>query len=308
MKCPKCGQDLLNINGREICTSCGVQGQGASLAVQIADNIKAKVPAIPAVEEYVSSLDQGPVQAAQPVQVPQPGEETVTDLLAKTQAAQREKEIALKDQASQAVTSDIPDFPDKPEELEVIPRTEETVADLAKNETDASSEEAETEENSEATRSSIPDFPTEEPTTAPIQKNQNTETAASPSSDQAPIAGPVLRANEGEKVIPITEEFTSEIREKNSVNAEIQQLSNQIKDESSKLNIEPFESGFPVGGEQAKTSYPSHQLSPQFIKLLIIVLAVILVFGTIGYVYLNFESVARIVNRIVVFVGESFFQ
>lgn len=299
MKCPKCGQDFLNINGREICTACGIQRQGSTMAVQIADNIKAKVPLPPEAEEYVSPLSQALPPAAQS------NEETVTDLLAKAQAARREEDLALERKAFQTITSDIPDFPDKSEETKTASQLEDTVADLTKKETEVGQEEQEIVENPETGRSSIPDFPTDEPAE---QEEQNSEVMASPSSAEAPASGPVLKANEGEKVIPMTAEFTSEIRQKNSVNAEIQQLSDQIQDESSKLKIEPFVSGFPVGGEQAKTSYPSHQLSPQFIKLLIIFLAVVLVFGTIGYIYLNFESVARMVNRLVVFVGESFFN
>ncbi|MEK7447715.1 MAG: hypothetical protein AAB632_02900, partial [Patescibacteria group bacterium] len=57
MKCPKCGQEMININNQYICTACGIVANEFSPKSQVLASIKRKMAAaqtIPQQEQYIS--------------------------------------------------------------------------------------------------------------------------------------------------------------------------------------------------------------------------------------------------------------
>jgi len=278
MNCPKCGQDVVTINGKDVCTNCGILSENPPLNVQIANGIKAKIPQAEPPEEYVSPTEQGF----------QPGTSAPTPQ--ETGKAQSQK-------------------PPVPSSLE------KSIQELT---------EAEPASSAPAQKSSLPDFPSQETGTILPEDNELVSQHSEPvegvtgtgnveviSKIEAKIEEdqrPVAKVSESEKVIASRPEFNQEVQGLADQKKNILISAQQVQGDSSKLKIEPFQSGFPIGGEGTKAMYPSHQVSPKIFKTLIIIVLVIVAIAACFYAYLHFDGIKQTINQMIVLSGELIFQ
>ena len=104
----------------------------------------------------------------------------------------------------------------------------------------------------------------------------------------------MAKASELERTVPLTNSLSQEISAKNDLldkmlDAETETVQDSL---ASKLEIEPFPSNFPIGGNPGtKPLYPSHELSPKILKIAIIIIFLALLVGGGWYVLTNLDKI-----------------
>jgi hypothetical protein len=124
---------------------------------------------------------------------------------------------------------------------------------------------------------------------------------------------PQSRSNQDEKVIPISQKFQEEVSQgMTEVRKALDTISGEKPSgdaQNDKMKIEPFQNDFMLADDGAKSGiYPSHQLNPKVLRILITLVVIIVAIGLVGYIVLNFDGVLGAINNLTVFTGENFLK
>jgi len=243
MKCPRCGQETVNISNKHICTACGIVISESVPRDQILEQLRSKV----------ASQNAG-IQASNSVSaVANMGQRNAPNTGTAT--------IARPLQPHEAVAG---------KTLDQISREMLLQNNLPKQRTETS-----------------------HTYDAPVE--------ASPE---------MLPDTDGERVIPRVELTNTEPQVPKQVEQTVQAQPSQVTAEGQDIGtanvISPVYTNHSTVSGQA--IYPSHQVNPIFIKILIMLVA-ILILSVGGYVvYSNFSGTGKFADNIIKYLGESFFK
>jgi|GEM_PF-1950020 len=281
MYCPKCGQTTININGKEICTSCGIVFDDSLPKEQILQQIKSNIS--------LNKADSAPK------------EEYVSP------SAKYLKEMLLEaERKSQSIgTQSIPSKP-----------AEQTVADIAKSsysgntatatlapEVKLSLHSKDTEMTTEGTSPTSDLAQEEEKTISELSKNHITN-----------FTRPDSRVGKnqisGEKVIPQT--YQKDLENQKSLS----HLPSMKTEDSNRAPIEAsYKTSEPVattsGAGTIKQKEPHHLINdirPIFIKILFYLLFFTFLAGSGYFIYKNHDKLLEMFNNASIYVGENIFK
>ncbi len=296
MKCPKCGQETVNINNKHICTACGIVTNEASAPKeQILRQIKEKLAGQAPQEKYVS-----------PVELMKEANAVATQPVASALNYPLASKIAVMPKHS------IPDFPGgvqpPPRKIETnhhFQNAEENFAVQvgAMQTPDQNGDEKQSifpnhgnihvgpesdNDFGSETRAGLPELNIEpihkEVSPRPISQAQNTVSAIPapvPQGEPIPNAAQAIPASGGAQASGIQ-------------------------------NVAPAPTGPVPGGFQAfsadeETIYPSHQVSPILIKILIFSFVALALFGVVYLLY-DQAHIFSSMGNIGQFLGERLFK
>ncbi len=284
MKCPKCGQEAVNINNRHICTACGivVDNFGAPKE-QILGQLRSKVaPPKAPIEQYIS-----PMQKARELSARQREEELDRMASGTVALAEGQHEKLSKAFPSAVPERKLPDFP-----INIAPdlQTNHHLKTTAK----------------------------EEPVVQEIPKQEVPEQEAPKAPTVFPTHSVVEAGGQHEEIqldVPEAKEVNIEPIHPDVVSENIVTPNVPVPEKQPEASapappapaITANAGNIYAGQINSKSIYPSHQVNPILLKILIFSLLALLIFAVVYLIYSSTNGFSGAGN-ISQFLGENLFK